>query len=641
MLIYRNHEPGILNRLLTISCFFLTVGLAFSQPYPSNKGSFQVDQKLGCAPLTINITQLIAATFTAQYNYEGGSTFTLSKTHTFNNPGTYNVLAVYNGLIPGSTDNTDGITIVVTQNIQPEFEISSCSNQQVSIKVTDTNYDQYLVDFDNNNTVDRTIIAGGNQTTTFQYPAAGGQTITVRGRDLNGADNCAKKVQAFTAIPALPAATANTLTVVDAVSIKLDYTPNVNVQYRAVIATDNATTFQQFQTFTSASNAQQSLTLASLTTDDKYYCFRVNAYDPCNNTSVASNTICTANLDLNIANNVNQLVWTTSTTGVTNYTVRRDLTNYQTVNVTNYSDVTPNIVCNTDYCYSIVTNYTNGSKSFSLEKCGTSISTNVPTAIENGSAVINGGSVDLSWVQDPVYTPEMYAVNRNNTLHTLVTTPGYSDASYSSEANYCYMINYIDVCQNSSPDGVIICPIKLSGSLDNANNVTLTWSAYTGWKNGVKQYRIDKYDISGSLMTTFTHTDLSNLSLEDTANDPDNQVVEYVVTAIPNDASLTESVSNRIRITKQARLIFPTAFTPNRDNLNDNFTVIGQYVDAMTLKIFDRWGTLIFSTETNEPWDGTQGGRVMPETTFIWKAFITDKTGKTSTRIGTVALLHN
>jgi gliding motility-associated-like protein len=99
-------------------------------------------------------------------------------------------------------------------------------------------------------------------------------------------------------------------------------------------------------------------------------------------------------------------------------------------------------------------------------------------------------------------------------------------------------------------------------------------------------------------------------------------------------------MSNIFRITKQARLIFPTAFTPNQDKLNDSFTVIGQYVDNMTLQIFDRWGTLIYSTTTNEPWDGTQQGRLMPESTYVWKALITDKTGKASTRHGSVALLR-
>jgi hypothetical protein len=240
--------------------FYLGYLCTWAQPYASTKGSFQVDQKRGCAPLTINLTQLISNSFTAEYNYEGGTTLTLSKTYTFNTPGTYNVLAIYNGLIPNSTDNTDNITITITENIQPAFEISSCSNNQVSIKVLETKYHKYLVNFNNDNTVDKTIPAGGNQTTTFQYVSGATQTISVRGQDNNGADNCVKRLQTVTPIAALPPATINELTVIENSSIQLIYTPSINIQYRGMVAIDNAGTFQNFSTFNSTVNTQQSLT---------------------------------------------------------------------------------------------------------------------------------------------------------------------------------------------------------------------------------------------------------------------------------------------------------------------------------------------------------------------------------------------
>ena len=614
---------------------------SWAQPYASTKGSFQVDQRRGCAPFTINLTQLISSSFTAEYNYEGGTTLTLSKTHTYNNPGTYNLLAIYNGLIPNSTDNTDNITVVVTENVQPEFEISSCSNNQISIKVLETKYNKYLVDFNNDNVVDSTIPGGGNQSAAFQYASSANQTITVRGQDNNGADNCAQKSLPVTPLVALPAATINALTVVDNSSIQLDYVPARNIQYRGLVATDNGS-FQIFQTFNSAVNTQQSLTLSSITTDNNYYCFLLNSYDPCNNTNIPSNTICSANLDLNIISNVNQLSWTTNVSGIANFTVKRDQANYQTTVSTNYNDAAPAIVCNADYCYQIITNYTNGTRSNSLEKCGTAFSGDTPTAIENSSAVVNGESVNLDWVQDPLYSAQSYSVYRsisNGLLNSIGSTNAttYTDDTFSITASYCYSINYLDVCDNVSPNGVLICPIILSGFVTSENFVNLNWTEYTGWKNGVMNYRVTKYDINGNQLATFNTIDLS---MQDNAEDPDHQVVAYQVTAFPNDAALTNSVSNVFRITKQARLIFPTAFTPNKDKLNDSFTVIGQYVDNMTLQIFDRWGTLIFSTTSNEPWDGTQQGRLMPESTYVWKALITDKTGRASTKIGSVALLR-
>ena len=82
---------------------------------------------------------------------------------------------------------------------------------------------------------------------------------------------------------------------------------------------------------------------------------------------------------------------------------------------------------------------------------------------------------------------------------------------------------------------------------------------------------------------------MNALTYLDDEEDPENQIVEYLVTAIPRNGLVTESVSNRVRIKRSFRLIFPTAFTPNKDRLNDTFSVAGQYVESMKLQVFDRW----------------------------------------------------
>jgi gliding motility-associated-like protein len=66
---------------------------------------------------------------------------------------------------------------------------------------------------------------------------------------------------------------------------------------------------------------------------------------------------------------------------------------------------------------------------------------------------------------------------------------------------------------------------------------------------------------------------------------------------------------------------FPTAFTPNRDGKNDHFKalVFGK-VQSFRLRVFDRWGQLMF--QTDDPvrrWDGTNKGNDLATGVFVWQ----------------------
>jgi gliding motility-associated-like protein len=63
-------------------------------------------------------------------------------------------------------------------------------------------------------------------------------------------------------------------------------------------------------------------------------------------------------------------------------------------------------------------------------------------------------------------------------------------------------------------------------------------------------------------------------------------------------------------------IFFPSGFTPNADNLNDdwgmsNIVFLGEFV---SLQVFDRWGgEVYFSSDPSGRWDGTSRGKdIMP-----------------------------
>jgi gliding motility-associated-like protein len=179
--------------------------------------------------------------------------------------------------------------------------------------------------------------------------------------------------------------------------------------------------------------------------------------------------------------------------------------------------------------------------------------------------------------------------------------------------------------------------MNLSGTIDDKNAITLTWNKYTGYEAGVNSYQIDKYTKTGVLIASFTTTDTTFLDYDPADNE---QVVVYSITAIPNASGPLKSTSNNITIEKPVRLILPTAFTPNGDGINPNFTISAKFVSKMTIQIFDRWGVLVFSSDKNEPWDGTRGGKAMPESAYVWKAEVLDFAGHTFTKEGTILLLR-
>ncbi len=137
---------------------------------------------------------------------------------------------------------------------------------------------------------------------------------------------------------------------------------------------------------------------------------------------------------------------------------------------------------------------------------------------------------------------------------------------------------------------------------------TLTWTLNSPKKD------IMKYFIYGALSFE------SNFVLIDSVLHPDSLQYRhvlgdilagcYAVTAI--DSSLNESrFSNIVCVDNCLYYELPNVFTPNGDGVNDFFIpitpvdVINRYVDKIDLKIYSRWGNLVY--ETTNPlieWDG-------------------------------------
>src|SRR5204862_6949310 len=96
----------------------------------------------------------------------------------------------------------------------------------------------------------------------------------------------------------------------------------------------------------------------------------------------------------------------------------------------------------------------------------------------------------------------------------------------------------------------------------------------------------------------------------------------------------------------------PNAFTPNPNgpsggvsgngSFNDVFLPIVKGADEFNLQIYDRWGNLIFeSNSTQIGWDGySKEGKIMPAGVYVYKVTIRLSDGERSTQIGEVTMIR-
>lgn len=64
---------------------------------------------------------------------------------------------------------------------------------------------------------------------------------------------------------------------------------------------------------------------------------------------------------------------------------------------------------------------------------------------------------------------------------------------------------------------------------------------------------------------------------------------------------------------------FPNAFSPNGDGVNDYFSIASLNLTGFTIRIFDRWGNLVYISENPDfRWDGALAGKGLPEGAYTF-----------------------
>lgn len=179
-------------------------------------------------------------------------------------------------------------------------------------------------------------------------------------------------------------------------------------------------------------------------------------------------------------------------------------------------------------------------------------------------------------------------------------------------------------------------PLVLECVEEDYYSLTIGWEPIAGANQYTVQSSIGQSVVTGNTVT------IKNL--------PDNTLVNITVTANGNTScgpSIAEIDCQTLEYIPP-RLYIPNVFSPNQDGINDVFYLQGnEYVkDINTLRIFDRWGNVVFEKNNFKPddpskgWDGSFHDKIMnPDVFTYWVEFETVY-GVVETKAGDVTLVR-
>jgi gliding motility-associated-like protein len=423
-------------------------------------------------------------------------------------------------------------------------------------------------------------------------------------------------------------------------TLTLDYTLMPDNNYIIEIQEEGQPGFVVVDTIVRSFNPA-SFTITGLNTRDKYYNVSITSFDPCDGDRRQSNIGSSIRLQVNPENRQNRVTWELASTDFLNYGVIKDGVQATLINTQNQKQYIDNqVVCGGQYDYKVVMRENNGFTSTSGEIEVTAISTDVPDPITDISASVIGESIELTWPAPTTFFAEFYLVYKslngvNFQIIDTIQTETYVDQDVMTISTpYYYKINYLDACDNLSSDSPVAQSILLTLSPDQ----TISWTSYTGWGAGVQEYVIEKYDDNGVIIQQISVGAATSYT---EPQDNPYQFITYTVRAVPQDPALNHVNSNSLKVIYRSKVAFPNAFSPNGDGENDIFNFKSRYISAVIMKIYNRWGELVYQTnQTDKGWDGNINGKPAPLGTYIHHCQFTDDMGVSFIKSGEIVLIR-
>jgi gliding motility-associated-like protein len=123
--------------------------------------------------------------------------------------------------------------------------------------------------------------------------------------------------------------------------------------------------------------------------------------------------------------------------------------------------------------------------------------------------------------------------------------------------------------------------------------------------------------------------------------------INYTI-KVANSAGCTAQDQVKVLVTcTEANIFVPNTFSPNGDGMNDVFYVRGKGIFLLkSLKIFNRWGELVFEkkdvtpNDPNSGWNGMYKGSVASNDTYVYQLEVLCNNRQSLKYNGTISLIR-
>ncbi|MGJ3233638.1 gliding motility-associated C-terminal domain-containing protein [Marivirga sp.] len=619
--------------------------------FTSENGLFSVNYLKGCEFTQIEVTP-INATGTPFICFDADLSDIGANNDCFGNPAqeaedfrfTYQDAGTYNILFLRQLSNSqvyDSITIEIIDPRTPFVSLSSCNDDLVlDLDPQQETFDFYTVDFGDGSVPQEYSINAFPFT--YQYGDPTQEfTMTVTGSFNNtGNNNCSNNVFTNTFIPVEQneeAASINSLEILSENSFEIDFSLNENQSYQLQLKQNENGNYENVATFSGMENG--SYTFQNLNLDENFYCARIITTSQCNGQELISNEVCTIQFSATADLEGNILDWNHFS-----FENSQLLKNGQVIHTGNAPFVDENVLCGQTDQYQISVIDEAGIEIVSLVKEVTAISGTPTIPISQISTnVLSDNEVELTWEVPQGLQPDRFIIykkrNPNEDFFRLDTTSTntYVDQGIAFfDRIYYYSIAYINSCGGISPVQTIASNILLKLDQDESI-INFNWNSFTGFNSQLREYVIVKYDENMNLLDE-NNIGLDSVYSENIAQSND-QLVFYQVEAYSESGLI--AYSNLLRYKIPSSFYVPSGFSPNGDALNEEIHVVGKFIEEVEFSIYNRWGTLIFRSNSLEKgWDGFLPTRPAPEGTYSYTVRVKDKYGEEYYKSGVFNLIR-